>query len=241
MRTELLGLLGAALLLAPVAHAEEPGLELSRDGRTWSPSLSGPLLDEDARIVPGGATRADLWVRNSTGHRTTMSVLTRGISSSLPEDVAPRDDFRVTVDGTRVPGSSTRGCRVFTTRPLDPGERQRVPVSVGLPGSSRNISQDASVRLSMRVNLVAGEAGNPCTGETPGPGDDPDSEPDVPGGDDGAAAPVPEAPGQVATDGGPGEGPARTDLVLVGLGLLAAAAAHTVRRRGRERRERRAS
>lgn len=238
MRSDLMGLLGAALLLAPVADADEPGLELSRDGRTWSTSLSGALLDEDVRIVPGGSTRADLWVRNSSDRRTTMSVLTRGISSSLPTDVAPRDDFRVTVAGTRVPGSEVRGCRVFTTRPLDPGERQRVPVSVALPSTSRNVSQGESLTLSMRVNLVAGEAGSPCTGEAPGPGEDPDPDGDEPGDEDGIVAPEPEAPGQVATDGGPGEGPAATDLLLVGLGLLAATAAYVLRQRGRARPER---
>lgn len=152
--------------------------------------------------------------------------------------MAPRDDFRVTVAGTRVPGSGVRGCRVFTTGQLDPGERQRVPVSVALPSTSRNVSQDASLTLSMRVHLVAGEAGSPCTGEEPGPGEDPDPGGDDPGDDDGSASPGPETPGQVATDGGPGEGPALTDLLLIGLGLLAAISAHTLRQRGRVRRGR---
>lgn len=100
MRTELTMLLGAAMLTFPAsAQADEPGLEVSRDGRTWSSGLSEPLLDEDVRIVPGGASRSDLWVRNASGHATTMSVIARGTRSTMPTDVAPRDDFRVRVGG----------------------------------------------------------------------------------------------------------------------------------------------
>lgn len=239
-RTEVLGVIGAALLVAPAAQADQPDLELSRDGRTWSSSLSGALLDEDVRIVPGGSTSADLWVRNSSGTTTTMSVLTRGARSSLPADVAPRDDFRVRVAGTPVPGAGTHPCRVLTTQPLAPGEAQRVPLSVALPSTSRNISQDESVSLSLRVHLVAGEAGDPCAGDSPDPGEDGPGRDDggVGDGEDGAAPPT---PGRVATDGGPGEGPAPTDLLLLGLGALAAAASRVLRQRGRARRERPAS
>lgn len=225
MRTELLGVLGAALL-APAAAADEPGLELSRDGRTWSPALSGPLLDEDARIVPGGSTRADLWVRNSSAETTTMSVITRGARSTVPSDAAAHDDFRVRVAGTRVPPEQDEGCRVLTTEPLDPGERQRVPVSVHLPSASGNVSQEESVTMSMRVHLVAGRAGDPCDPGDGGRDEDPDS------GDDEGAAP-PETPGRVSTDGGPGERGAWPDLL--GLGLVVAAVAAWLRRRGRAR------
>lgn len=239
-RTEVLCVVGAALLVAPAAQADEPDLELSRDGRTWSSSLSGALLDEDARIVPGGSTRSDLWVRNSSGTTTTMSVMTRGTRSSLPAGVAPRDDFRVRVAGTQVPGAGTRECRVLTTQPLAPGEAQRVPVSMALPSTSRNISQDESVSLSLRVHLVAGEAGDACAGDAPDPGEG-DPGHDDEGAGDGEDEAAPPTPGRVATDGGPGEGPALTDLLLLGLGALAAAATRLLRQRGRARRERPAS
>lgn len=200
--------------------------------------------------MPGGATRSDLWVRNASDETTTMSVIAHGTRSTMPTDVAPRDDFRVRVAGTRVSGTSDESCQVLTTGPLGPGERSRVPVSVALPSTSRNVSEDRSVTLSMRVHLVAGKAGDPCGGSGPGDGGDDGSDgsdPDEGGsggdgtggsdGDDGGATP-PERPGRVDTDGGPGEAPAVTDLLLLALGVLGAVVSHAVRRRGRARRER---
>lgn len=235
MRRELLGLLGAALLMAPIApgapaaQADEPDLELSRDGRTWSSTFSGPVLDEDVRLVPGGSTRSDVWVRNSSDRTTTLTTIARS-RTTLPADVPPRDDFRVRVGDARVRATQVEGCWVLTTHELDPGDRHRVPVAVSLPGTSRAISEDESVTLGLRVHLVEGGAGDPCDGDG-GNGDG--------GGDDGgggdAVAPTPQTPGVVGTDGGPGERPALTDVLILALGLLAAAVTARVRRRGRVR------
>src|SRR5699024_3174961 len=92
-----------------------------------------------------------------------------------------------------------------------------------------NVSQEESVTVSMRVNLVAGEADDPCDDGGPGDGE-PDDDPGS--GDDVGTAP-PETPSRVATDGGSGERGAWPDLL--GLGLLAAVVAAWLRRRGRER------
>lgn len=246
MRREVLGLLGAVLVMAPtapMATADEPGLELSRDGRTWSSTLSGPVLDEDARLAPGGSTRSDVWVRNSSDRTTTLTTVARS-RTTLPADVAPRDDFRVRVGASRVRAGQVEDCRVLTTHELGPGDRQRLPVAVSLPQSSRTISEDESVTLGLRVHLVEGGPGDPCDddndggtggGDDDGGGGSGDS---GGGGDDAAVSdPTPQTPGVVGTDGGPGERPALTDALVLALGLLAAVVAEQVRRRGRARRE----
>lgn len=222
VRTErVVALLAASLLLAPAAAADEPGLEFSRDGRTWSSTLSGPLLDEDARIVPGGSTRSDVSVRNSSEHPATLSMILRDSSTTMPTDVRPRDDFRVRVAETEVRGSQVHRCRVVARYSLAPGEQQRIPISVSLPSASGNVSQRKSLSLSLRVHLVAEEAGNPCT--SPGqPLPDPPAEdegPDSGRPGDGAASP-PEVPGRVDTGVGPLERGAVTDVLALGLLLV---------------------
>lgn len=235
MRTEWVAApFAAALLLAPSAHAEEPDLELSRDGRTWSSTLSAPLLDEDARLVPGGSTRSDVWVRNASGRTVTMTAFVRDSWTTLPDGVAPLDDFRVRVAGTEVTGAQLSGCRVVARRALDPHEQQQVPVAVRLPTTSRNVSQGESLTLSLRVQLVAGEAADPCSGS-----DGSDDSRDSGGSDDEGVATPPERPGRVDTDGGLLERPVVTDVLA--LGLVAALVACALRRRGRARRGPRAS
>lgn len=222
MRPEWLAPVAAALLLAPTAHADEPGLEVSRDGRTWSSGLSGPLLDEDVRLVPGAATRADLWLRNSSEHTVTMTAVVTDARTSLPDEVAPRDDFRASVAGTRVTGEQSPACRVVVRDVLEPHEQRRVPVVVRLPGASRNVSQGESVTLALRVQLVAGEAADPCSGS---------------GGPDEPAPPEPpERPGTVDTDGGFMERPAVGDALALGLGV--ALVLCVLSRRGRAHRGR---
>lgn len=212
MRTEALSVLGAALLLVPAAAAEEPRLELSRDGVTWSPTLVGPILDEDLRVVPGGSTRSAVWVRNSSEDATTLSTIIRDARSTVPEEASAREDFRVRVGGSRVAAPGAGGCRVHSSRTLEPGEQLRIPVSVSLPSSSGNISQGRAVSFSVRVLLVEGEHSDPCSD---------------------AAPTVPESPGVVQTDGGPGEDSLGADLLAAA--LLTVGAALGLRRRARGR------
>lgn len=224
MRTELvLGAVGL-VLLSPPAVADEPGLELSRDGRTWTSAWSAPLLDEDVRLVPGGSTRADLWVRNASGRPTTLTVATHDVRSTMPGGVSRLDDFRLRVGGTRVTAAAaTEGYVVVLRQHLEPGERARVPVSVGLPGSSRDVSERRSVTVPLRVHLAEGGPDAACPRQPAPP------------------APPPETPGSVQTDGGPwsGERGLRADLGLVA--LASAALALALRRRAAARRARRAS
>lgn len=155
------------------------------------------LLEEDVRVVLGGGGGICPGFAEALD---SMSVIDRRSRSTMPTDVAPRDDFRVQVVGTRVTGYATGSCRVVTTQRLGPGERGRVPVSVALPSTSRNISQDRSVTLSMRVHLVEGRPGDPCGEGEPGVG---------PTSDEGDGS-SPERPGRVETGDGRWEVPAST-------------------------------
>lgn len=226
-------LLAAVLVPVPgwaaVRAADEHGLQLSRDGRTWTSALSVPVLDEDVRLVPGGSTRSDLWIRNGSPRATTLTVTTRRIHSTLSRDVAPRDDFRVRVAGRDVPTSDGSGCRVVRTVRLAPGESDRVRMSVSLPGSSRDVSERRTVTVPIRVSLVEGATDAGCDEAAPPSGPDQPTPPQPP----------PESPGAVQTDGGPWVPPLSTDLLAAG--LLAAAVAVVIRRRGRGPRGRRAS
>lgn len=60
--TGVVGVLAVALPAAP-AHAEGE-IGLSRDGRSWSDDLPGPLFDPALRWVPGDARTASFLVRN---------------------------------------------------------------------------------------------------------------------------------------------------------------------------------
>lgn len=238
MRTEWVAVpFVAALLLPPTAHADEPDLELSRDGRTWSSTLSAPLLDEDARLVPGTSTRSDVWVRNASGRTVTMTAFVRDSGTTLPDDVAARDDFRVSVADTDLTGARLSGCRIITRQALGPYEEQRVPIAVRLPSTSRNVSQDESLTLSLRVQLVAGEAADPCS-DSGAPVDSGGSDDAGDSDDHGGVAP-PERPGRVDTDGGFLERSVVADVLA--LGLVLALTAGGLRWRGRARRGRRAS
>lgn len=220
MRTEipcralaLLAMVPAVMVLDPVAPAlaaDGGGLEFSRDGTTWSSTLAGPVLDEDVRLVPGGSTRSDVWVRNSSEHATTLTTTLRDTRSSMPAGTSAGEDFRVRVGGSRVSAAGAAGCHVHSTEDLDPGEQQRIPVSVSLPASSGNISENQAVSFTLRVHLVEGSQGDPCPS-------------------------VPETPGVVSTDGGPGGSAPLEDTLLLVMGLVSATAAVLLRRRGRAR------
>lgn len=213
----------AALMLVPMAPAlaaDGSGLDFSRDGTTWSSTLAGPVLDEAARLVPGGSTRSDVWVRNSSDRATTLTTVVRDARSTMPEGTSGREDFRVRVGGGRVSAAGTARCHVHSVEKLDPGEQQRIPVSVSLPATSGNISENHAVSFTLRVHLVEGAHGDPCSDGSPR---------------------VPETPGVVSTDGGPGGSPPLEDTLSVVLGLVTAAAAVWFRRRGRAQPSRPAS
>lgn len=206
--------LAALVALAPGPAHADTGLELSRDGVRWGTSLDQPLFGDGIRLVPGGRTEATLWVRNSTGGVATVTVVVRGARSTMPRGVLAADDFTVRAGGGRsATGSELAGCRLLTTSVLGAGERRGIPVTVSLPETSRQVSEDRSLTLPVVVQLTAGRVARPTpcgdVGATPAP-TTPAATPD--------ATPVaPASPSVVQTDGGPFSPRA---LVPTSLGLL---------------------
>lgn len=185
----------ALLALAPGPAYADPGLELSRDGVRWGPSLDQPLFNDGIRLVPGGQTEATLWVRNSTEGVATVTVVVRGARSTMPRGVLAADDFAVRVGrGRTATGAELAGCRLLTTQVLRAGERRRSPVTVSLPETSRQVSEGRSLTLPVVVQLTAGRIARPtpCTdvGASPAP-----TTPD-------ATLVTPTSPAVVQTDGG---------------------------------------
>lgn len=146
------GVLAVAVVLLPLpaAHAASGGqLGLSIDGRTWTRNLTRPLFDPTIRWVPGDVRTASFWARNQSSDPGRLSIrVTGGPATSL----ARTGNIRVRVDGRTVAlsGSGT----VVTDRLLQPGRRQRVPVSVAFLGSSTNPSQARQLGVRFLVRLT---------------------------------------------------------------------------------------
>ena len=70
-----IGALAAAVTLvgAPSASAANDYLEFSLDGKTYSPSISGPIFDETFLYVPGAASGATVWVRNNSAEIASLA------------------------------------------------------------------------------------------------------------------------------------------------------------------------
>lgn len=58
---------------APAAFAANDYLEFSLDGTTYAPSIAGPIFNEAFQFVPGAATGATIWIRNSSGEPARLS------------------------------------------------------------------------------------------------------------------------------------------------------------------------
>ncbi|MBP3037141.1 hypothetical protein J2M53_12895 [Arthrobacter sp. zg-ZUI100] len=69
------GALAAAVSLtgASSALAADGYLQFSLDGQTYSSAISGPIFHQAINYVPGTASTASLWVRNSSGEPASLS------------------------------------------------------------------------------------------------------------------------------------------------------------------------
>ena len=69
------GAVAAAVSLAgaPGAFAANDYLEFSLDGKTYAPSIAGPIFTEALQFVPGATTSATIWIRNGSGEPARLS------------------------------------------------------------------------------------------------------------------------------------------------------------------------
>jgi LPXTG-motif cell wall-anchored protein len=156
---------------APAAADDEIGL--SRDGRTWSHTIRGPLLDEDFRWVPGDEVTESFFVRNqgpTAGHLAVDVRTVDGHRLLAPDAV--RLAWRVgdgpwheVADGTIGDGAARQAFAL--------GEAVRVDLSVRFAAAAPNDTMGRQLPLEVVVRL-SGDGGDP---------DGPD-EPDEPDGQD---------------------------------------------------------
>lgn len=143
-----------ALVFSPTlpTHATE-GILLSKDGSSWSETLTAPLFDESLRWVPGDERTATFYVRNDTDLAAAMSVdILAGELEALLETGDIYIDARI--DGGPWRTTQTTGTYQLTQDGVAPGDSYPVDVRVRFDAASLNDSQQLSFDFDVRVTLV---------------------------------------------------------------------------------------
>lgn len=141
-----------ALRAGPAFAADELGL--SRDHVHWSPNLTTPLFGPSFLWVPGDTETASFWVRNQSHDQAMLEVAVLGASL---DSLIHTGDLSITVKAAGGPPTSTRmaGRQVLvSSRPVDPGEDQRIDVTVAFDPAATNQSQVKSLDLQFEVRLT---------------------------------------------------------------------------------------
>lgn len=134
----------------PASAADELGL--SRDGVTFTSSLSGSLFDPAFTWVPGDVESETFYVRNQgdATARLTVDILGEQVS-----DLISSGDLHVTASS----GSASQTIsdkddhRLLTIPGVEPDEIVPVTVTVAFDDASTNETQLLSSDLSFRINL----------------------------------------------------------------------------------------
>lgn len=154
MRTA--GVLGALLLTlvvgavgAPAGAASQP-VQLSTDGRVWTPDLTTPLFDPSVRWVPGDVRTATFWVRNAG---PSLGALT--ITANV------HDDDALLAGGAILLRMRAAGGAWTTVRPgtaaslgsLARGARSRIEMTASFAWPSGSDTQRKLLRFGLDVRL----------------------------------------------------------------------------------------
>ncbi|MFL6090586.1 MAG: hypothetical protein ACJ71Z_10650 [Aeromicrobium sp.] len=147
-----------ALGLLPSAAWAANELGLSSDGSHWAPKLNTPLFDANFRWVPGDTETASFWVRNQSGDKATLdvAVLGNGIDSLMGTG-----DLAVTVKAANGSGTTTASVgrqELIASRVEQPGQVERIDVTVAFDRASPNQSQLKAFDLQFEVRLTQGSA-----------------------------------------------------------------------------------
>ncbi|TPW75462.1 hypothetical protein [Schumannella soli] len=169
---------GGAVAVASPAHADSSGIELSADGTYFARTLTAPLFDPSAAMIPGGSQARDFWVRNASGAPAYLRVSIADVHST---DADLADALTVSAStsgdaGTRVAISEAAPCAVLTEGQVIPsGGTLRVSATAALGDLQGQQGQGASADFRMLVNLssvnLAGGDRYACladSGEVPG-------------------------------------------------------------------------
>jgi hypothetical protein len=171
--------LTAAILLtaAPAVAADEIGL--SSDGVSWGSTLTQPLFDPAFRWVPGDRETTSFWVRNQSNERALLNV---AILGSSIDSLMETGDLSVKVAAASGGGGSTTTTgrhELLSSRPVEPGQTERIDVTVAIDSASTNQSQVKTLDLQFEVRLTQ-DTGTPEVSD-----DSDDSDGSDNGGDDG--------------------------------------------------------
>lgn len=149
----IISLTAAILLIAtPAVAAEEIGL--STDGVSWGSTLSQPLFDAGNRWVPGDRETASFWVRNQSDDPALLDI---AILGSSVDSLMETGDLSVAVSAASGGGSSTTKTgrhELLSSRAVEPGQTERIDVTVALDSASSNMSQVKALDLRFEVRLT---------------------------------------------------------------------------------------
>ncbi len=203
--------IAAAILLTatPAVAADEIGL--SNDGVLWGSTLPHPLFDPAFRWVPGDRETASFWVRNQSDDSALLDV---AILGSSIDSLMQTGDLSVTVAAASGGGNSattTGRHELLSSRAVDPGQTERIDVTVAIDPAATNQSQVKALELSFEVRLTQDSG-------TPDDSDDVDDSNDS--NDDGDSR---DRNGLLPGAGGAAPWLLPAGLLGVGVGLLAVA------------------
>lgn len=162
---------------APRAVTAAGGMELSRDGSSWGPTLDDPLLDEGAALVPGGALSATFRVRNSGADAAELTVAAvdlhdGGIDAdllSLEMEVAPSGTDAGASGSTRTFASLATDPDLAVATSLAAGAARQLTVTLRLGADAGNDSQRRTVSFALELRLRGSVTVVPAGPAPPGP------------------------------------------------------------------------
>jgi len=142
--------IGIVLIGGPASAANEIGL--SRNGVTFTSSLSGSLFDPAFVWVPGDVESETFYVRNQGGDtaRLTVDILGKQVSELIESG-----DLHVTAtSGSQATTVSSAGDhRLLTVPDVQADQIVPVKVTVAFDEASTNETQLLSSELTFRINL----------------------------------------------------------------------------------------
>lgn len=151
-------ILGAALALGPTltATAAPGGLEVSRDGVSYSSSLSGSFLADIATMVPGDAQQGSIYVRNSSSKPGFLRIVLSNVSYS-DLDLANAISVLATVGGVsgqRIPISLADPCWVLSEGQVVPSNGvSRIDLGAALGNLDGLRGQGGTANASLGISL----------------------------------------------------------------------------------------
>lgn len=160
--------LGCVLALLPASAFAASELGLSSDRVHWSSDLSTPLFDPDFRWVPGDSETSSFWVRNQSRDPARLDVSMLG---SSVDSLMRTGDLSVSVKAADGSGSSATTVgqhALISSRMVDPGQDERIDVTVAFDPAATNQSQVKEFDLQFAVLLTQDAASRPGGGTNRG-------------------------------------------------------------------------